>query len=186
MSQHLRFPGNFTGGHVLPLITGKVSGKIIGIVNNGSFEKHPLNYRGLNGPITGPDKLPGLSKHGPLRPKPRRHKIVNLRTKINATKGMIENVIQLGSEPGSPDYGSETLTTRPLKKNMLATWLIIELISSDKPWEKLQYIFCNQDHLTTSSRSIMMHGQIYTEENWFLFRSPLTHKKGRGLEIDFL
>ena len=51
---------------------------------------------------------------------------------MNATKGMIENVIQPGFESGSPDYQSDTLTTRPLKKNMLATWLIIELISSGK------------------------------------------------------
>ena len=68
---------------------------------------------------------------------------------------MIENVIQPGSEPGSPDYQSDTLTTRPLKKNTLVTWLIIELISSDKLWEKFQYIFCNQDHLTASSCSII-------------------------------
>ena len=45
---------------------------------------------------------------------------------------MIENVIQPGSEPGSPDYESDTSTTRQLKKNTPAAWLIIELSSSDK------------------------------------------------------
>ena len=60
--------------------------------------------------------------------KARRHITVNLRTEINATKGMIKNVIHPGSELGSPDYRSDTLATRPLMKNALATWLIIALI----------------------------------------------------------
>ena len=45
-------------------------------------------------------------------PMPWRHLTVNLGKEINATKGMIKNAIQQGSEPGSPDYRSDTLATR--------------------------------------------------------------------------
>ena len=38
------------------------------------------------------------------------------RTEINTTKEMSENVVQPGIEPGSPDYRSDALTTRPLNQ----------------------------------------------------------------------
>ena len=38
------------------------------------------------------------------------------RIEINTTKEMSENVVQPGIEPGSPDYRSDALTTRPLNQ----------------------------------------------------------------------
>ena len=38
------------------------------------------------------------------------------RSEINTTKEMSENVVQPGIEPGSPDYRSDALTTRPLNQ----------------------------------------------------------------------
>ena len=75
--------------------------------------------------------------------------IVNVGTEINGAKGMIENVMQPGSEPGSPDYRADTLTTRPLKKTTMATWLIIEVIVAS--FERNFNIFdaIRIDHLTT-------------------------------------
>ena len=38
------------------------------------------------------------------------------RTQINTTKQMGENVVHPGIEPGSPEYRSDALTTRPLNQ----------------------------------------------------------------------
>ena len=38
------------------------------------------------------------------------------RSEINTTNEMSENVVQPGIEPGSPDYRSDALTTRPLNQ----------------------------------------------------------------------
>ena len=62
---------------------------------------------------------------------------------------MSENVVQPGIEPGSPDYRSDALTTRPLNQPRMlrVSFKALQWLAPGR--HCFTHIFSNQDHLTT-------------------------------------